>query len=254
LCIEKNGIYCIITRMKIIGIIPARGGSERVPNKNLKNFCGKPLVAWTILGAKKSKHLDRVIVSTDSPAIAKIAKKHGAEAPFLRPAEFATSTIGVEPTLKHTYEWLLKNEAYKTDALVLLMPTSPLRQTFHIDDAIEIFKNKKADSVVGVNETPANHTPYWTLIRSRKGKVVLWGGIPLKNIITRRQDFPQKCYARNDLVYVLKPKNLFEKKPNLYGKKVELYITADPVLYEADINTPDEWEDAEIKFKRLQKK
>ena len=203
--------------------------------------------------AKKSKHLDMVIVSTDSPAIAKVAKRYGAKVPFLRPSEFATSTIGIELTLKHAYDWLLKNEDCKADALVLLMPTNPLRQTFHVDDAIEIFKNKKGDSVVAVNETPANHTPYWTLIRSLKGKVSLWGRIPLKNIITRRQDFPQKCYARNDLVYVLKPKNLFENKPNLYGKKIELYITADPARYETDINTPDEWEDAEIKFLRIKK-
>ncbi len=240
--------------MKIVGVIPARGGSERVPNKNLKNFCGKPLIAWAILSAKKSKYLSRVVVSTDNPAIAKIAKKYGAEVPFIRPPKLATSTIGIEPTLKHTYDWLFKNEGYTADVLVLLMPTSPLRQTFHIDEAVEILKNTGADSVLGVNETPANHTPYWTLIKSAKGKVTLWGGVPLKNILTRRQDFPKKCYARNDLVYVLKPKNLFEKKSNLYGKKVELYITANPARYEADINTPDEWEDAEIKFKRLLKK
>ncbi len=234
--------------MKIIAIIPAKGNSERVPNKNIKKFCGKPLIAWAILNAKKSKLLDRIIVSTDSPKIAKIAKKYGAEVPFLRPKELATSTIGIEPTLKHAYEWFLQNEGYKADGLVLLMATNPLRQPFHIDKAIEIFKNKKADSVVAVNETPANHTPYWTLIQTGAG-VSLFGGIDLKNILTRRQDFPQKCYARNDLIYVLKPKNLFEKKPNLYGKKVDLYIT-NPI-YEADINTPEEWLMAEMKFKRL---
>lgn len=239
--------------MKIVGIIPARGGSEGIKDKNLRKFCGKPLLAWAILNAKKSKYLDKIIVSTDSPAIAKTAKKYGAEVPFLRPADLATSTMGIEPTLRHAYEWLIRNEDYKADALVLLMPTSPLRQTFHIDDAIEIFKNKRVDSVIAVNETPANHTPYWTLIRSSNGKVSLWGGVSLKNILTRRQDFPKKCYARNDLVYVLRPQNLFEKKPNLYGKKVELYVTSDPALYEADINTPDEWEDAEMKLKRVLK-
>lgn len=237
--------------MKVVGIIPARGGSERVPNKNLRNFCGKPLIAWAILSAKKSKSLNRVIVSTDSPAIAKVAKKYGAEVPFLRPVELANSTIGIEPTLKHAYEWLLKNEGYKVDALALLMPTSPLRQQFHIDEAIEIFKNKKVDSVVAVNETPANHTPYWTLARNKKGEVTLFSGKSLKNILTRRQDFPKKCYARNDLVYILKPKNLFDKKPNLYGQKVGLYETS--TRYETDINTPEEWEDAEIKFRKLLK-
>lgn len=266
--------------MKIVAVIPARGGSKRIPRKNIRNFCGKSLIAWTILGALKSKYLDRVIVSTDDKEIARIAKRYGAEVPFLRPAELAIPTIGIEPTLKHVYEWLLKNENYKADALVLLMPTSPLRQTHHIDEAIEIFKKKKVypirgrelssatdsttqqrafasngvDSVVAVNETPANHTPYWTLVRNKNGKVTLWGRKSLKNIITRSQDFPQKCYARNDLVYVLKPKNLFEKKSNIYGNKVELYIIPDPSNYEADINTSDEWQDAEMKFQKLRRK
>ncbi len=237
--------------MKIIAIIPAKGNSERVSNKNIKKFCGKPLIAWTIETALKSKHLNRVIVSTDSPKIAKIAQKYGAEAPFLRPKELVTPTIGIEPVLKHAYEWLLQNEGYKADCLVLLMAINPLRQPFHINEVIKIFIDKKADSVVAVNETPANHTPYWTLVKSKSGKVELFGGVNLKNILTRRQDFPQKCYARNDLIYVLKPKNLFEKKPNLYGKKVELYIT-NPI-YEADINTLEEWLMAEMKFKRLKK-
>jgi len=236
---------------KIIAIIPARGGSEKIPNKNLKKFCGKPLIAWTISAAIKSGVFDRVIVSTDSLQIAGMAKKYGAETPFLRPKEIAGATIGIEPTLRHAYEWLRDNEGYKTDAIALLFATSPLRQKFHIREAIETFRKSGADSVVAVNETPANHTPYWTLVKTPGGKVRLWGGIELKNILTRRQDFPQKCYARNDLLYILRPKNLFEKKPNLYGKKVELYETS--TLYEADINTPEEWQDAEIKFRRLLK-
>ncbi|MEK7589168.1 MAG: acylneuraminate cytidylyltransferase family protein [Patescibacteria group bacterium] len=242
-----------MSKQKIIAVIPARGGSKSIPLKNIKKFCGKPLIAWSILGAKKSKYLDRVIVSTDSTKIAKVAKKFGAEV-IIRPPELAIDTIGIEPTLKHAYETLLKDEKYKADGLVLLMPTSPTRQTFHIDDAIKIFKDKKADSVIAVNETPANHTPYWTLVRSKRGKVTLWGNIPLKKIPTRRQDFPQQCYARNDLIYVLKPKNLYDKEiPNLYGDKVELMIIPDPEKYEADINTPGEWHEAEMKLRKLLK-
>lgn len=238
-------------KLKIVGIIPARGGSKSIPLKNIKLFNGKPLIAWTILAAKKSKNLDRVIVSTDNPRIAKIAKNYGAEVPFLRPSELATPTTAIEPVLKHTYEWLLQNEGYDADGIALLMPTSPLRQPFHIDEAIKIFNKKGVDSVAAVNETPANHTPYWTLIKSPTGKVTLWGGVPLKNIIVRRQDFPQKCYARNDLVYVFKSKNLFDKKSSIYGDRVDLYMTKNPEIYEADINTPAEWKDAEIKFKKL---
>lgn len=235
--------------MRILGIIPARGDSQRITDKNLRLFCGKPLIAWAILSALKCKSLDRLIVSTDDPRIAKVAKKYGAEVPFIRPRELATATIGIEPVLKHAHEWLAANENYKSDGIALLFATNPLRQTFHIDEAVQIFKNKKTDSVVSVNQTPANHTPYWTLIKSKTGRVTLWGNVPLTKIITRRQDFPKKCYARNDIIYVLKPKNLYEKKPNLYGRRVELYET-DPI-FEADINTLADLEIAEIKFQNL---
>ncbi len=237
---------------KIVAIIPARGGPKNIPGKNTKDFCGKPLIAWSIEVAKKSKYVDRVILSTDSEEVRRIGVRHGAEAPFLRPSELATDTMGVEPVLKHAYEWLQEHQKYKADVLVLLMPTTPTRQAFHIDNAIDIILQTNADSVVAVNETPANHTPYWTLVRNKAGKVTLWGGADIKNIMTRRQDFPQKCYARNDLVYVLKPKNLYEEKPNLYGDRVEFYDVPDALRYESDINTPAEWAESEEKFKKLQ--
>ncbi len=237
-------------KIKVVGVIPARGGSSGVSNKNLRLFSGKPLIAWSILSALES-NLDRVIVCTNDLKIGKVAQKYGAEV-ITEPHELALGTMGIEPVVRYVYEWLLKKENYKADALALLMATSPSRNKFHINDGIDIFKKSRADSVVGVNQTPANHTPYWTLIRSPKGKVTLFDGAPLKKILTRRQDFPKKCYARNDLIYILKPKNLYDKERiDLYGAKVELYETS--TLYEMDINTPDEWSDAEIKFKRLLK-
>ena len=153
---------------KIVAIIPARGGPKNIPGKNTKDFCGKPLIAWSIEVAKKSKYVDRVILSTDSEEVRRIGVRHGAEAPFLRPSELATDTMGVEPVLKHAYEWLQEHQKYKADVLVLLMPTTPTRQAFHIDNAIDIILQTNADSVVAVNETPANHTPYWTLV-SKQG-------------------------------------------------------------------------------------
>jgi CMP-N,N'-diacetyllegionaminic acid synthase len=238
--------------MKIIAIIPARGDSKRIPHKNLKNFVGKPLVVWSIIEAKKSKLINKIIVATDSAKIAVVAKKYGAEAPFLLPEKLTAPSASLEPVFKYTYEWLIKNENYKADAVVLLQSTNPLRMANHIDEAIKIFIKKKVDSVVAVSETPANHTPYWTLIRQPSGKVTLFSGQDIKNIIRISQDFPQKCYGRNDLLYVFKPKNLFEKNSNLYGNKVELYITSP--LYEADINTLDEWLMTEMKFKKLRSK
>ncbi len=238
--------------MKIVAIIPARGGSKSIPSKNIRDFCGKPLIAWSIETAKNCPVISRVLVSTDNPEIATLAKKHGAEVPFIRPAELSIDTIGIEPVLKHAYEWLKEKEGYEADALVLILPTSPARKSDHLTEAIEIFEKTSADSVVTVNETPANHTPYWTLTRNPDNKITLWGNVPLKKILTRRQDFPQKCYARNDIAYVLKPKNLYDpEKSNLYGDKVELCVTAEPAKYEMDINTPDEWEVSEIKFKKL---
>lgn len=234
---------------KIIAIIPARSGSLRIRNKNIKNFAGKPLIAWTILEAKKSKLINKIIIATDSPKISAVAKKYGAETPFLLPDSLTQPSSKIEPVIKYAYEWLIKNQNYKADAIVLLMPPNPLRKSIFIDEAIKIFKKKKPDSVVAVSETPANHTPYWTLIRQKSGRVTLFGGKNIKNIIRISQDFPKKCYGRNDLVYVLRPKNLFEKNSNLYGDKVELYITSP--LYETDINTPEEWLMAEIKFKIL---
>ena len=237
--------------MKVVAVIPARGGSKKIPNKNLKKFCGKPLIAWTILEAKKSKKINRIIVSTDNIEIAKVAKRYGAEVPFLRPKELAIDTMGIEPVMKHAYEWLIKNEKYKADVLALLFATNPLRKSFHIDEAIQIMKKNNCDSVVSVNETPANHTPFWTLVKAHDGAVSLFGGISLKNIHNRRQDFPHPCYARNELIYLLKPKNLYDNPSRLYGEKVELYMTN--LIYEIDINTPEDWLVSEIKFKSLNK-
>ena len=98
--------------MKIIGIIPARGGSKSVPRKNIKKLGNKPLIYWSIKAALES-NLDRVIVSTDNQEIAKIAKKYGAETPFIRPRELSTDTMGIEPVLQHVVDWLKINENYQ---------------------------------------------------------------------------------------------------------------------------------------------
>lgn len=235
--------------MKILGIIPARGGSKRIPGKNVKLVGGKPLIAWTIESAKKSK-LSRVIVSTDDPQIAKTARRYGAEVPFLRPADLADDKLGIEPVLIHALNWLEKEEGYQPDAVALLMPTSPLRQKNHINEAIDIFTNKKPDSVVSVIEARANANPHWILKRNSKNECVLFTGRPLTKIITRSQDLPP-CYSRNDMIYLLKPANLKAKTPNLYGKKVELYIMDD--FYNADVNTPEDLFICRQKMKLLKK-
>lgn len=234
--------------MKILAIIPARGGSKRIKQKNIKDFHGKPLIAWAIKAALKSKSIDKVVVTSEDKKIVKIAKKFGAEVPFLRPKHLAKDNTAIEPVLINTLEWLKKHENYKPDAIVLIFPTNPLKTAYHLDEAIKLFKEKKADSVISVSEAIGNNNPYWILKKTKSGKVVFFNNTSLKKIITRSQDLP-KTYSRNDIIYVLKPKNLYEKPSNLYGNKIELYVM--DKLFDGDINTQEDWDICLHKFKKI---
>jgi CMP-N,N'-diacetyllegionaminic acid synthase len=234
---------------KTVAIIPARGGSQAVPKKNIRMFEGKPLIAWTIECALATKEIDRLIVSTDSQEIADVAIHYGAEVPFLRPAEISNSNTPIEPVMAHTYEWLVSKENYRPDVMILLFATCPIRETRHIEEALALFEISGADSVISANESPAHYTPYWTLVRSPEGTVSYFGGKDIRKGYTRRQDFPQTCFAKNDLVFVIKPQNLFEDPPSLFGQRVELYITER--IYDADINTQEDWELTLMTFRYL---
>ncbi|MBQ48900.1 MAG: acylneuraminate cytidylyltransferase, partial [Zetaproteobacteria bacterium] len=121
---------------KVVGVIPARGGSKGLPNKNILCLGGKPLIAWTIEAALSSKHIDKVIVTTDSPDIASISESYGADIPFVRPANLATDSSKTIDVLKHSI--LEMGSDYGT--IVLLQPTSPFRSFKHIDEAMSLFR------------------------------------------------------------------------------------------------------------------
>lgn len=143
----------------VVAIIPARGGSKAVPKKNIHILGGFPLVAYSIMAAKLAKGIDRVIVSTDNIEIAEIAKKFGAEVPFIRPAEFATDKSPDSHYLRHVLDWFDKHEGKHPDYLVNLRPTTPLRDPKHIDEAIElIIKNPAATSMRSGHEI--RESPY----------------------------------------------------------------------------------------------
>jgi len=127
----------MVKNKNIIAIIPARGGSRGVPKKNIIDLGGYPLISYSIACAKLSKHISRVIVSTDSQEIADIAKKYGAEVPFMRPAEFATDTAVDIDVIKHAMGWLRENENFEPEYIVFLRPVTPLREPELIDKAIE---------------------------------------------------------------------------------------------------------------------
>lgn len=161
------------TPHRILAIIPARGGSKAIPMKNIKTFHGHPLIYWSIKHAKDSRYINRVIVSTDHPKIAAIARECGAEVPFMRPAEFAGDRSPDIEFMQHALDWLKTNEGYVPDLVVQLRPTSPIRMVEVIDDAIQIMLNqpqytalrtvipfeKSAFKMYIINDVNGNMTP-----------------------------------------------------------------------------------------------
>src|SRR3990172_10695423 len=140
-----------------LGIIPARGGSKSIPRKNLHPLLGKPLIAWSILSALRATSLDRMIVCSDEAEIAEVAKRYGAEVPFLRPAEIAADETPDLPVFQHALRALREAEGYVPDAVVHLRPTQPLRTPGEIDQAVELWVRTGADcvkSVIPVSEHP----------------------------------------------------------------------------------------------------
>jgi len=149
---------------EVLAIIPARGGSKGIPRKNIRNFSGYPLIAWSIAAAKQSELVTRVIVSTDDQEIAAVAREWGAETPFLRPAEFAQDKTTDLPVFEHALKWLAENENYWPEVVVQLRPTSPIRPKGLVDAAVKILlEHAEAESVRGV--VPAGQNPHkmWRL-------------------------------------------------------------------------------------------
>ncbi|WP_078129424.1 cytidylyltransferase domain-containing protein [Leptospira alexanderi] len=217
---------------KILGLIPARGGSKGIPRKNIKFIAGKPLIVWTIEAALKSKYLTSIVVSTDDSEIAEVAKQTGASVPFLRPSELATDySSGIDPVL-HALDNLPE-----FDYVMLLQPTSPLRTSTDIDDCIEFAMKRKTNSVVSVCETQEN--PFWMFCLDDSLRMT-----KLLNVedVKRRQDSP-KIFSLNGSIYLSEVNYFREKKK---------FITEDTLAYlmskESSIDIDDmmDWKLAEI--------
>jgi len=159
---------------KIIVVIPARGGSKRFPGKNIYPLNGKPLISYPIQAAKASKLVDRVIVSTDDEEIAKVARKFGAEIPFMRPSDLATDNSAVVETMTHLVLELQKREGYKADYAVLLQAATPLVETEQIDSVIRLAIDKNADSVVTVGQVNTVNHPYNIRTIKDDGTMKFW--------------------------------------------------------------------------------
>jgi len=182
----------LIRGKKVLGIIPARGGSKGVPRKNIREVAGKPLIAWTIEEAQKSRYIDRLILSSEDQEIIRVAGQWGCEAPFVRPTELsADDTPGIDPVL-HALQ-----ELPDYDYIVLLQPTSPLRSVEDIDGCIEKGISSNSKSCVSVTEPEKN--PYWMYLLDAEGKMRPF--VDNEELVLRRQDLP-KVYALNGAVYV----------------------------------------------------
>ncbi|MED4552331.1 acylneuraminate cytidylyltransferase family protein [Lysinibacillus capsici] len=186
---------------KILAVIPARGGSKGMPRKNIREIGGKPLLAWTIEEAKKSKYIERIILSSEDDEIINIAKEYGCDVPFVRPKELATDDATSVDSILHAI-----NECKGYDYVVLLQPTSPLRTVEDIDGCIELVLKEKTDFSVTV--TVPENSPYWMYTLENGNLKAL---IQQDNFATRRQDLP-KAYALNGAVYVANVKALCEQK------------------------------------------
>ncbi|MEK7590516.1 MAG: acylneuraminate cytidylyltransferase family protein [Patescibacteria group bacterium] len=236
---------------KILGIITARGGSKGFPGKNIKPLLGKPLLAYSIEAAKSSGVFDRLIVSTEDEKIAEVARQYGCEVPFMRPKELARDDTPHLPVIQHAMQWLKENEKYEPDYVMILQPTSPLRQPFHMKEAVELIQKTGADSVMGVSEVPDNFTPTEVMRIKEDGTLQLFDGNPVYKRAVRRQDLPQ-CHASNGALYLFKTHLIFNKKnPNFYGEKVAPYVF--DKKYAVDINTHQDWEEAEEALIKLQR-
>lgn len=182
----------MIAGKKILAVIPARGGSKGIPRKNIQIVAGKPLISWTILEAKKSKYLDRVILSSDDEQIIAVANEYGCETPFIRPNNIARDdTPGVEPVL-HAIGMLPE-----FDLVALLQPTSPLRIALDIDTCIELCISEKAPACVSLSKSKFN--PYWIRMLTKNLRLTPLTGYE-ENIYCR-QDLPA-YYTLNGAVYV----------------------------------------------------
>jgi N-acylneuraminate cytidylyltransferase/CMP-N,N'-diacetyllegionaminic acid synthase len=201
----------------MLAIIPARGGSKGVPGKNIKNLVDKPLICYTIKAAKESKFIDRVIISTDDEEIAEVAKKYGAEVPFMRPNELATDTAKAIDTYLYTINRLNENSTNLIEEFIVLQPTSPLRSAIDIDTAIEIFKKNKADSVISVVE--AEHPPYWYKKITNEG---ILKDYFISNNSLNRQEY-DRTYLPNGAIFVFRY-NILKETLNYYTDKTYPYV------------------------------
>jgi CMP-N-acetylneuraminic acid synthetase len=223
--------------MKILGIIPARGGSKGIPGKNIKLLGGKPLLEYTVEAAKASKLLSRVILSSDEEEIIEVAVQLNLEVPFIRPSDLAQDNTPSIEVVKQALKFF-EEKGEKFDAVCLLQVTTPFRKHELIDRAIGKFIKGNFDSLISVREVPAEYNPHW-VFEEREGNLRISTGE--NEIISRRQELP-KAYHRDGAIYITRTSVILQNN-SLYGKNIGFIdTTGSPYV---NIDEPADWKNAE---------
>ena len=233
--------------MKILAIIPARGGSKGVPKKNIKQLAGKPLIYYTVREAKKSHYISRIIISTDCSETIEIAKQYGVEVPFIRPKELSGDNVLDFPVCEHAIKSLRKQEGFVPDIIVWLRPTSPLREAKHIDEAIEILmSNPTGDSVRSLCIAPKHPLKMWKVVSDRLTPFVPTEVTGIKEPYNYpRQELPP-AYVQNGAIDVVWAKTIIEKR-SISGDVILPYIME--AVYSINIDSQLDFSFAELLMK-----
>lgn len=232
----------MVAKTEVLAVIPARGGSKGIPRKNIRSFAGHPLIAWSIAAARQCKLVTRVIVSTDDEEIADVARRFGAETPFIRPADLAQDLTTDYPVFEHALAWLKENEGYIPDLVVQLRPTSPIRPVDMLEHSIQLMlEHPEADSVRGV--IPSGQNPYkmWRIDEHNQMKPLLQVQGVDEPFNSPRQQLPQ-TYWQTGHIDVIRTATITVQH-SLSGKVILPYLM-DPV-YAVDIDGPRDWQRAE---------
>jgi CMP-N,N'-diacetyllegionaminic acid synthase len=226
------------SEMRVLGLIPARGGSKGVPRKNIRLLGERPLLEYTATAARAARRLARVILSTEDEEIADVGRRCGLEVPFLRPAELARDETPMLPVVVHALRWL-EERGSRFDAVCLLQPTNPFRRSEDIDACVVLLEAQGADAVVTVLPVPPEYNPHWVYFRSEAGGIRLATGEPAP--IGRRQDLPP-AFHREGSVYVVRSDVVLDQK-SLYGRFLVGY-EIDP-RRSVNVDSLDDWARAE---------
>jgi len=229
-----------VANLNAVAVIPARGGSKRIPQKNLAVAGGKSLLGWAIQAAKNARHVGQVIVSTDDPAIAEAARQMGVDIPWMRPAELGQDDTPSIVVLLHALDWAMKSVQPTPAFGLLLEPTAPLRTSEHIGQALELLAGSDADSVVSVSELPHVFNPEEVLVIENGCLRPYVAGRTMQTRRLRGQQTP--AYVLNGLVYGFRIGAVLQQR-SLYGRKTVPLVTGWETFLDVDTAQDLQWAD-----------